>query len=489
MLGSIDGGTRIRNGRRGGIDGITGVRTLAGKRRVSTPLLLQAGMVLACIPVVAFALAVHVGLTRNDNTVQTVGEDATGGITIAQRLKLNLAELDSIAVRDLLVAEPLSPDSGYPADYNTKRTELHENLVSAAAQSPGAAYEQTLANIDYVLGHYHALLADSFAANAGQDPATALAKYDTAHQVMSETLLPEADRFDKANTYVLNDTYGRQKERSTSTMGWIGVACAGVVVVLLAVQITFARAFHRILNFALIGATVLAIAGGVLALDRLQESREELSEARDHSFDSVHQLSRARAVTVMAQQAQGDFMLHPSTPGSAEAADERFHGFVDRLFRLPRPDDPLDPQPSEDELVAAAGRRSVPRGSGGYFASVVEEGRSENINDPEDEGSLATRDALKAFADFVESDQVMRDQVGEGNPGAAVDTYRRSEDVDQLVEAIDTARRTVQDDFDDHVDNAESATSHLRQLNFGLAAVIVGLIIAGFYTRLREYTR
>ena len=85
-------------------------------RRPATPLLLRMAMVLTCVPVVVFAAAVHLGVTRDESTVETVGREATRGITVAQQVKANLAALDALVVQDLLVSAPLA-SSGYPADW------------------------------------------------------------------------------------------------------------------------------------------------------------------------------------------------------------------------------------------------------------------------------------------------------------------------------------------------------------------------------------
>ena len=103
-------------------------------------------------------------------------------------------------------------------------------MLAALVSSSGAAYEQPLANIDYVLSHYHALVKDAFAAMLADDTAGAVEAYGQAHQVMAETLLPEADFVDKANSYVLNDSYDTQNARSASTAPDRGVVArpAGV---------------------------------------------------------------------------------------------------------------------------------------------------------------------------------------------------------------------------------------------------------------------
>src|SRR5262245_60930346 len=220
-------------------------------RAPSTPFLLRLAMALACLPVVAFATAVQLGIERNDSTVRTVGSEATRGITYAQALKVDLADLDEVVVRSLLVGTPTEAN-GLPDEYNAARAEVHESLVLAAlVSSSGAAYEQPLANIDYVLSHYHSLVRDTFAAMAAGDTTAAFAIYGQAHQVMADTLLPEADFVDKANSYVLNDSYDRQNARSASTVRLIVTTWLVLLVFLVIAQLLLARRFRRVLNLGL----------------------------------------------------------------------------------------------------------------------------------------------------------------------------------------------------------------------------------------------
>jgi hypothetical protein len=69
-----------------------------GGRHLNTPLLLQLAMAAACLPVAFFAISVHLGVARLDSAVKTVGVEATQGITAAQRIKLNLSDLDGLVI-------------------------------------------------------------------------------------------------------------------------------------------------------------------------------------------------------------------------------------------------------------------------------------------------------------------------------------------------------------------------------------------------------
>jgi hypothetical protein len=451
-------------------------RALPRLRRPSTPSLLRLGMALALLPVAAFAVAVQVGVARNDNTVRTVGRDATRGITVAQAIKLNLAELDALVVQDLLGTVTLTP-SGFPEGYNAKRGELHDNLVLAALRSQeGAAYQQPLANIDYVLAHYHTLVKDAFAAQANGDTARAADTYVRAHAVMADTLLPEAEFVDKANTYVLNNAYDSQKDRSSSTGRVIFVTWIVLLAFLVLTQLLLARKFRRMLNVPLIVATVIAVAGGSFAMSRLDASADHLASAREQAFDSVHVLARARATVVSARQSEGMLLLDP---GQAAAAQEDFTAQVHQLFRVQ----------GNDDVGALARSGTVPDGAGGYLATVAAAGSGSGSGDAmagsDHDGS--GDEMVVAFGDFLAEDANIRNLVDDDAVRTARGVYDNARTFTVLSDAIDDAQTADQATFDGHANQAAEATGNVDEITLVAAGAVLLLMLLGLYLRLREY--
>jgi hypothetical protein len=436
------------------------------RRRLTTPVVLRAGMALVCLPIVVFAVAVHVGVARDHSTVDTVGHDATRGITVAQEIKSNLAELDGIVVQDLLEPAALAA-SGYPDDYDTMRRALDQNLVLAASEAPpGSAFHQPLVNIDYALGHFHALVRESFAAGARGDSVLAATLYAQAHDVMDGTLLPQADFFDKANTYVLNGTYDSHKADSASIGRLIVVSWLALLALLLVVQGLLVWRFRRVLNVALAAATVICALTGVSALSRLDMSASDMAAARDQAFDPVHQLARARAAVVSARQAEGLWLLDPTDPSAQAKFTTRTH----RVFRVQ--------DVADVTSVAQAGE--MPVRAGGYLATV---GRTHVSV----EGDTAATDALLAFGGFLAEDAHLRQQVAAGDVAGAEATFRSGEAFHTLTDAIDAAQAADQATFDAHVGSAVGWTRHLDAVNL-LAAVAMALLVSlGLYLRIREY--
>jgi hypothetical protein len=451
-------------------------RALASQPRLprpSTPFLLRVGMALSLLPVAFFVTAIQLGVARNDSTVRTVGSDATQGITIAQAIKLNLAELDEIVVRDLLEPVELGP-SGFPTDYSAKRDELHENLVAAAlGSSSGAAYEQPLVNIDYVLAHYHTLVKDAFAAADRADPDEAALLYRRAHEVMEGTLLPEADFVDKANTYVLNDTYTRQEARSSSTVQLILVSWLVLLLFLVLVQVLVTRRFRRLVNVGLAAATAVAAVTGLFVLQRLDSSSTHLSTAREQAFDSVHVLARARSTIVAARQSQAQLLLDPEAP----AAQTGFQEQIDQLFRVQ----------SNSDVASLARSGDVPDGAGGYLATVARVETEVNEDAGGGEREDTARRALIAFGEFLSADATMRQLVTAGDTEAATGLFRDGEAFTELTSAIDEAQTRDQATFDQHAGAAEDASADVDGVATLAAGGVLGLALLGLYQRLREF--
>jgi hypothetical protein len=342
-------------------------------------------------------------------------------------------------------------------------------MVLASSDAPeGAAFRQPLANIEYALSHYHALVRDAFAASAGGDTAAAARLYGQAHLVMDGTLLPEADFVDKANTYVLNDTYDRQKARSASTVRLMVASWVVLVGFLLVVQVLLALRFRRLVNLALAAATLMATVGGAFALVRLDTSASELTRAREEAFDAMHVLARAQATVVSARQAEGQFLLDPGQPATAR---EAFDAQASKLLRAQ--------DGSTVVLTDMAQSGVVPEGAGGYFATVAGDGSGTQFR--------PVRRAIVAFGDLLASDADLRELVTSGDMAAARLLYRDGQAFVELTEAVAQAQAANRAIFDDHVGAAVDASAHVGLVTSVAGGGVLVLVIVGLYLRLREY--
>jgi len=449
-----------------------GIRQLADAveaifERVNTPVVLRLAVAFTIVAVTFFVSSVHLGVGRIKGTVKTVGQEATQGITAAQRIKLGLTELDELVAEDELGQVPAGP-SGFPDNYDAKRGQLESDLVAAAAKTPpGAAYLQPLANIDYALGHYHALVKDSFAARTHHDPQTASLLYGQAHAVMDGTLLAQADSFDKANTYVLNSSYRSHKADAAKSVRLILVSWLVLLGVLVVLQLYLLVRFRRLVNIALAASLAMAGLSGLYVLVQLNSSSTNLTTAREHAFDPVHELARARATVVAAREAEGLMLLDP---GNVSIAQAGFTEDLDKLFRVQGS--------TQVEAIARSGR--VVDGAGGYLATVIHAAVSQ-------QGTAAAQEALVAFGVFSADHSTLRARLAAGDLSTAQATFRSARTFSQLTGAIDRAEAVDQATFDSHAAAASRAIRHIDLVNLlsGAAILILGLL--GLNQRLGEY--
>jgi hypothetical protein len=440
----------------------------AVRTRATTPALVRLALIGTFVPLLAFAFAVRVAVDRSEEAVRTVGQESTRGITAAQGIKAHLSELDGLVAEALLTGEAIGP-SGFPASYNDKRAELIGSLVLASSNSPpGAAYEQPLADIDYALGHYHTMVHDSFAAARNGDRAAAAGRYAAAHDVVTGTLLPRSDSFDKANTYVLNGTYDRHTSDSARTRGIVLGCWALLLAALLGLHLLLTFRFRRLVNPAIVAAAVVVLVVGAFSVSRLRSSSSALSAARERAFEAVHELARARSAVVSARQAQGQVLLDPAG-ATASGAAAGFAEQANLVFRV-----------ADGDPVTVARSGVIPEDAGGYLARVL-------AADVSDAGTAAAREAVTAFADLVEENTRITGLVASGDRSAAQATFAEQAAFGRLIHAIDVTQSLDQRTFDLHAHAADEGTDPVNRVDVIGVLVVAALLGIAVFPRLREY--
>jgi len=285
---------------------------------------------------------------------------------------------------------------------------------------------------------------------------------------MDQTLLPQADSFDKANTYVLNTVYNRHKADSTAKVHVITEWLVVLLVVLGLMQLALMRKFRRFVNVGLAGATVLAASAGLFTIARLGASSDDLAVAREKAFDAVHELARARATVVAARQSEGQFLLDPS---SASVSQIGFSTQVSKVLRL---------RNAQDATVFAQSGGNLPLGAGGYLTTVMDA----DISNAARQSATQT---LIAFGDFLAADQTLRSTAASGASAVALTSFRNGEPFKRVTAAIDHTQHVDQAVFNTHARAAGRAVKHLDAINLVTVLAIVVLSIFGLYQRLREY--
>jgi hypothetical protein len=156
---------------------------------------------------------------------------------------------------------------------------------------------------------------------AGRPSAATLSYFQQATDLMSTTVLPAAASLTTANASALDASYNQ--DRSTAASGQVLVLVLGLAVagVLLGTQVFLAGRYRRLVNPALVAATVLAVGLAIAAAVQLGAPAGNLKVAKQDAFDSILALTQARAVSYDANADETRFLVDP---GRAAAYQDAF---------------------------------------------------------------------------------------------------------------------------------------------------------------------
>jgi hypothetical protein len=307
----------------------------------TTPARLRAAV--CALAVLAGVLAAVIATASGGVTgdFQTIGQRDTPEVTAATGLYFSLNDMDAQVANVLLVGNDtaLASDRAqdmatYSSDRSAAGTDLQQAAVTAAG-SPAAQRE--LRTVLNDIGQYEALAADAIltdqqsggtADRPGHTPATPLAYYRQATDLMRTGILPTVSTLTSVNSGELDGTY--QTGQSGATTGIAVTVGVGLflLVVLVAFQIYLAKRFRRIVNPALAAATVLALAVTIAAAVHLGAEKTHLTVAKVDAFDSVLALSQARAVSYDANADESRWLVDP---GRAAEYQQAFQAESQRL--------------------------------------------------------------------------------------------------------------------------------------------------------------
>nr|BFE72834.1 hypothetical protein GCM10020092_061350 [Actinoplanes digitatis] len=188
--------------------------------------------------------------------------------------------------------------------YRGRSRQVDADLQRSLTTATGAAERAVVLELLHHLAVYRqrvwqALTAQSQAPPQppGRLPPAALGYYTQATNVLHLDLLPAAERLRDAGEDRLDRAYARKRTTEIVGLALTAVLGAGLVVLLLILQVWLARRFRRVFNPALLAATVLAVVLTAAAGVVLVSQGRLLSAARDESLRPYLALSQARALS------------------------------------------------------------------------------------------------------------------------------------------------------------------------------------------------
>jgi len=417
------------------------------------------------------------------NVVQTIGRDSVPSIVAAEKIRTQLADAHTAIVNVFLTRE--QDDAGPSREaYRKSMASADESLVAAAqnitygdeerlpiltALSKLAQYQRLIGMADEARAHESQHEAQNEGAADGRDVAL-LARADA---LMREQILPAVVALDRANFAHVDAAFteGRHSARQWLT-GFVAFAIV-LGIVMLETQLKLFASFRRILNLPM--AAGMALFGVALMVFGTQAAAilSEIRLAKEDAFDSVHALSKAKAVAYSANAQESVYLLLHDKSAKArqtdlfnEATSQIFSGKVEDAKHLP------------GDWKTLKGQGLL----GDELANITFDGEDK-----------AASDTLGGWLQYVQIDRQIRALEESGKHDAAValcvGTQPMQSDwaFSNFMKSLDATLEINQRQFDAAIERAFGDASWLWMLLIViLLAPIVGTVI-GLQMRLAEF--
>jgi hypothetical protein len=375
-----------------------------------TPVRLWLLLFLISLCSVIFGIASIITIEQHEHAINTVGNDAAPSVIAAHQIKIGVEMMDASLADELLYPPNRREAQNMADEFEQSRLNVCKQLVAAAKNiTYGTSEELPIEKIQIALGRFEMQAQQARDLHDAGEDSEAVGAYRGALTSLLTELLPNADKLNKANADVLEDTYAREKGISAMSRGFVMVMGLVLVGLLLYTQLYLSMHFRRRLNFPLIFITVVAAIFLQHLTSSLADSSNELKIAKEDAYNSIVALLDARANAYDANAAESRWLL------------DRKHAAVhEKYFR---------------EKMASVARFDA----GHDFASTIARartqlGNSEKFNLPGMSGSLADElnniifpeegeaalESLKKLADYTATDAKMRQMESDGKHDQAV---------------------------------------------------------------------
>ncbi|MGW9137013.1 hypothetical protein [Streptomyces sp. NPDC055681] len=310
-------GSQPREGQRPGHPRSDALKGRLQRRWATLPARLR--LIRAAILLLTAALALLLllaGLAVSATWDTVTGRDAPR-TTSAAGLDLALNDMDAQAANILLSSGDAGADRmdvpyGKAVGFYgaARRTVSRELRTLAVAAEGDARAEHTVEALTENFARYQELIGRALE-NDGRKggKAAAVDDYRSATALLSAEIRPESQALIAANDDAYEAEYDAARSRLSAELITAVVLGLLLLALLVVVQWYLARGFHRILNPALVAATLCACIALAVAGQAIAASSEHLRGARRDAFDSVVALSRARAVAYDANADESRYLL------------------------------------------------------------------------------------------------------------------------------------------------------------------------------------
>jgi hypothetical protein len=415
--------------------------TTPGRLRLASIALVLAVMVLGVV-------GVRAATERRDAT-NTIGRDATPLLVGAKDLYVTLADADAAASTAFLQAGLEPPE--LRARYLTDIEAAGRQVVNVAGEpNLSEAAAQAVATLNEKLPRYAGLV-EAARTNSRLGFPVGEAYLRRASDVMRTSVLPAAESiYEDAARHLY-----RGYRSGTSRRASVGILVGGgvVVMLLLITQLLVTRRTRRLVNVGLLGATMLVVALGVVALAVFDAQQDALVRSQREGSDQLLALSTAR---ILALRSLSDENLDLIKRGTDSAHRRDF------------------------DLVTA--RIGGSDGRGGLLGVASQLARR-----------TATQhriDALtRQYGDYLAVHRRVRQLAANSEyPGAIELAVNDQADAEAALDkAFEDEVRAARQRLDSHADDARHALRMVTLTIVVLAVLAAAFTLIGLQVRIREY--
>ena len=275
--------------------------------RPETPARLRLWAALVTGTAVALFGMTSLVLARVQEQVRIIGTVAAPQAATAADLYVALSDMDAQVARLVLIGDA-DALAGSRTDalsrYQERSRQVDADLQRWLTTASGAAERAVALDLMQHLAVYRQRVWQALTAGADGP-----GYYTQAGNVLHLALLPTAQRLRDSSAERLDAAYGEKRVTEIAGVTLAVVLGTALLVLLLWWQVWLARRFRRVLNPALIAATVLTVAVTIPAVVVLGVQGERLARAREESLLPYLALSQARAVGYDAAADTSRFLI------------------------------------------------------------------------------------------------------------------------------------------------------------------------------------
>jgi hypothetical protein len=281
--------------------------TQAEQERYRSPFLrvLKFGTIGLLIIAIGWAVCLYEAFSETAGIVKTIGHDTVLSIMSAERITALLADANANFANSLLTGDGVNGPS--MTHYREDMREAQDDIRSAAQNVTfGEEENAPLRTIMAELAEYDRLV--GVAVGQAADGRKSV-EWEAVDSLMHWTILPAARALDRVNFEHLDEGYRRHRTiKHQLLIGIVGLSLA-LLAALMGFQLAMFRFTSRLVNLPLAAATFVAVMFSGFAVWDIRKANDEIVVAKSDAFDSIHALSKAKAIASDANAAESFFLL------------------------------------------------------------------------------------------------------------------------------------------------------------------------------------